>query len=62
MLMDGEKRQRERGVKLWLVGMNPRVIEMVQKSPLGRRSGMTACTSILRSPFPGTSAPWGLPA
>ncbi len=42
MLMEGEKRQRERGVKLWLVGMNPHVIDMVQRSPLGHALGQDA--------------------
>ncbi len=34
MLIEGEKRQRERGIRLWLVGMNPRVLEVIRKSPL----------------------------
>ena len=39
MLTEREKRQRERGVKLWLVGMNPQVFEMIQRSPLGEALG-----------------------
>lgn len=39
MLAEGEKRQRERGVRLWLVGMNPRVLEVVERSPLGEALG-----------------------
>ena len=39
MLIEGEKRQRELGVRLWLVGMNPNVLEVVQKSPLGKVLG-----------------------
>jgi sulfate permease, SulP family len=39
MLNEGEKRQRERGVSLWLVGLNPGVLQMVQKSPLGAALG-----------------------
>ncbi|RDK06135.1 sodium-independent anion transporter [Cupriavidus lacunae] len=36
MLIDAEKRLREEdGVLLWLVGMNPDVLAMVQHSPLG---------------------------
>jgi sulfate permease, SulP family len=35
MLIEGEKRVRETGVSLWLVGLNPGVLEMVQRSPLG---------------------------
>ncbi len=42
MLIDGEKRQRERGVKLWLIGMNPRVLEVVQRSQLGETIGRDA--------------------
>src|SRR5271166_2259312 len=34
-LTEAEKRQRERGVSLWLVGLNPGVLQMVQRSPLG---------------------------
>jgi len=34
MLIEAEKRQRERGVALWIVGMNPEVLRMVQRSPL----------------------------
>ncbi len=39
MLSEGEKRQRERGVSIWLVGLNPRVLQMVQRSPLGKALG-----------------------
>jgi sulfate permease, SulP family len=42
MLTEGEKRQRERGLKLWLVGMNPRVVEVVQRSQLGQTIGREA--------------------
>ena len=42
MLIEGEKRQRERGVKLWLVGMNPRVLDMIQRSQLGEALGRDA--------------------
>jgi len=35
MLSEGERRQRERGVSLWLVGLNPGVLQMLQRSPLG---------------------------
>ncbi len=30
------KRQREHGVQLWLIGMSPRVLGIVQRSPLGQ--------------------------
>lgn len=42
MMIEGEKRQRERGVRLWLVGMNPRVLEMMQRSQLGQVLGREA--------------------
>lgn len=35
MLIEGEKRNRQRGVMLWLVGLNPEVLATVQRSPLG---------------------------
>ncbi len=35
MLIEGEKRTREGGVELWLVGLNPEVLAVVQRSPLG---------------------------
>ncbi|HEY6929450.1 MAG TPA: SulP family inorganic anion transporter [Thermoanaerobaculia bacterium] len=35
MLTEGEKRIREQGVELWLVGLNPEVLRMVKRSPLG---------------------------
>jgi len=39
MLTEGEKRQREQGREFWLVGMNPHVLEMIQRSPLGKALG-----------------------
>jgi high affinity sulfate transporter 1 len=39
MLTEGEKRNREQGIELWLVGLNPEVLEMVQRSPLGPTLG-----------------------
>jgi len=42
MLTEAEKRQRERGVLLWLVGLNPAVLGMVQRSPLGNTLGQEA--------------------
>jgi len=39
MLIEGEKRQRERGVLLWLVGLSPEVLAVVQRSPLGQILG-----------------------
>jgi SulP family sulfate permease len=38
-LSEGEKRQRELGVVTWLVGLNPGVLQMVRRSPLGKALG-----------------------
>ena len=38
-LVEGEKRQREHGVRMWLVGLNPGVLQVIQKSPLGKVLG-----------------------
>ncbi|HWT81967.1 MAG TPA: SulP family inorganic anion transporter, partial [Candidatus Methylomirabilis sp.] len=39
MLTEAEKRHRERGVFLWLVGLNPEVLRVVQNSKLGETLG-----------------------
>jgi anti-anti-sigma factor len=39
MLTEAEKRQRERGILLWLVGLNPEVLKVIQNSELGERLG-----------------------
>jgi high affinity sulfate transporter 1 len=39
MLDEAEARQREHGVELWLVGLNPEVLAVVHRSPLGERLG-----------------------
>ena len=39
MLTEGERRQRERGVLLCLVGLNPEVLRVVQNSQLGETLG-----------------------
>lgn len=39
MLMDGDKRSNEFGATLWLVGLNPGVLEVVQHSGLADRLG-----------------------
>lgn len=39
MLAESAKKNRERGLRLWLVGMNPEVLSMVQKSSLGKALG-----------------------
>jgi len=40
MLIEGEKKHRELGVLLWLVGLNPQVLAMVQRSSLGKTLGL----------------------
>src|SRR5208283_313542 len=44
-LTEAEKKERERGVSLWLVGLNPGVLQMVQRSPLGKALGRKALHS-----------------
>jgi SulP family sulfate permease len=39
MLTEAEKRSRDRGVALWLVGLQPGVLAVVQRSPLGKTLG-----------------------
>jgi SulP family sulfate permease len=39
MMTEAEKRQREHGVMLWLVGLNPEVLRVVQNSELGETLG-----------------------
>jgi anti-anti-sigma factor len=39
MLSEAEERQREQGVELWLVGLNPEVLSVIHRSPLGERLG-----------------------
>jgi sulfate permease, SulP family len=39
MLIDAEKRLRDSGTALWLTRLNPGVLEMVQRSPLGQTLG-----------------------
>jgi anti-anti-sigma factor len=42
MLTEAEKRNRARGIRLWLVGVNPEVLEMIRRSPLGSALGPDA--------------------
>jgi high affinity sulfate transporter 1 len=39
MLIDGEEKMRDLGTTLWLVGLNPEVLEVIQRSGLGGRLG-----------------------
>jgi SulP family sulfate permease len=41
-LCAAEKGQRDRGLLLWLVGLNPGVLRVVQKSALGEALGREA--------------------
>jgi high affinity sulfate transporter 1 len=42
MLIEAEKRNRERGIRLWLVGANPAVLDMIRRSPLAAALGPDA--------------------
>ena len=42
MLVEAEKRNRERGIRLWLVGANSEVLDMIRRSPLGAALGPDA--------------------
>jgi MFS superfamily sulfate permease-like transporter len=63
MLAEAEKKHRIRDIRLWLVGMNPEVLSMIQKSSLGEvlgREGMhfnleTAVMKYLGDSTPGRS-------
>ena len=35
MLIEAERKQRERGVAVWLVELTPEVLQVIQRSPLG---------------------------
>jgi len=39
MLIEAEKRQREAGIAVWLVALNPEVYATIQHSPLGKLLG-----------------------
>jgi MFS superfamily sulfate permease-like transporter len=39
MLTEAEKKRREEGILLWLAGLNPEVLAVVQRSPLGETLG-----------------------
>jgi high affinity sulfate transporter 1 len=63
MLMEAERRQRERGVSFWLVGLNPEVLAVVQRSALGEILGrermhfnleLAVAKHLASSPAPGT--------
>ena len=39
MLTEAEKKYREQGIAVWLVGMSPEVFAVVEKAPLGKILG-----------------------
>jgi len=39
MLIEAEERERKRGVSVWLVGLNPEVLSVIQRSSLGKVLG-----------------------
>ena len=39
MLIKGERELAERGISLWLAGLNPSVLEVVRHTPLAERLG-----------------------
>ncbi len=39
MLTQGENKLRQRGITLWLAGLNPQVLAVVRHSPLGEILG-----------------------
>jgi sulfate permease, SulP family len=65
MLTESETRMRDLGVRLWLVGMNPNVLEVIQRSPLGQALGREAMhfnleiavSKYLADPPPENTAP-----
>ena len=42
MLVEAEKRNRGRGIRLWLVGANPAVLDVTRRLPLGGALGPEA--------------------
>ncbi len=62
MFVEATRRQRDRGVQVWLVGMNPGVLAMVQRSPLGKmlgREGMHFNLEIALTRYLGAQGPAG---
>jgi hypothetical protein len=62
MFVEATRRQRDRGVQVWLVGMNPGVLAMVQRSPLGKmlgREGMHFNLEIAVTRYLGAQGPAG---
>ena len=45
VLIEGEQRATARGAVVWLVGLNPGVLEVVRNSGLAERLGRIGCCS-----------------
>ena len=59
MLTQAEVRSRQLGVRLWLVGLTPSVLAMVQRSPLGQalgREGMLFTLELAVAEYLGSAA------
>jgi anti-anti-sigma regulatory factor len=54
MLIEAERRSRERGIRLWLVGANPEVLDMIRQSPLGAALGPHAMHFNLKLRWPNS--------
>ncbi len=60
MLTEGEKRARERGVSVWLVGLNPEVLGVIQRSSLGKllgREGMHFTLEVAVAKYQAAGSP-----
>jgi MFS superfamily sulfate permease-like transporter len=62
MLTAGEELMRERGIALWLVALNPEVLSMVQRSPLGETLGRERMIFTLQAAVERFLAQPGAPA
>lgn len=63
MLTDAEKEYREHGMCLWLVGLNPQVLGMIQRSRLGKvlgRHAMHPTLEVAVAKYLGTAANPGM--
>jgi MFS superfamily sulfate permease-like transporter len=63
MLVEAEQKYRENGTCLWLVGLNPQVLDMIQRSRLGRvlgRDTMHFTLEVAVAKYLGTAANPGM--
>jgi len=49
MLVEAEEKLRQQGITLWLASLNPKVLKVVQQSPLGQTLGRSRMFFSLRS-------------